>query len=217
MKWLGLVWLLLASDAPCFDASDLQGLSIERELSRTALEVEGVPLLVERVRGRDVERLAQRIGARWAASGSPTRGLQHGEWQLLSRLDQRWSEVIQWRLHAGDGELLFSRLDLAARPAPPSLPFPLPAGCERSRTVRARDAQFPFSTTTFRCNGNASGLAIRLAPLLRDAGWQVKVDTPSMLQLDRRGESAQVLLTEEPDRHFTRAVLVTATTPGATR
>ncbi|MET0282279.1 MAG: hypothetical protein ABW278_14310 [Steroidobacteraceae bacterium] len=195
MKW-ALPALLLAKLAAAagLQASDARGLQLDWDRSPQSMEVDGLPINVQRAAGPGVAKLVERIARRWRDSGSQTRQLADGGWQLLARWDGTNSEVMQWRGAGAQSELLLSSFNARIGPAR-ALPAPaqLPANCLWGRQISGMAAH-RYLQRTARCRGSVAQLLPQLRSSLTAARWQITAGSASVLHVARGAVAATLVL-----------------------
>lgn len=191
---VALLQLLIAAPVIAFEQSDLRGLDVEVEPIPEAVHIDGVASHLTHARGRDVPRLALRTERRWRAGAQPVQRLQHSGWTLLTRLRDGHSEVMQWKGEGADAQLIFSRIDLKARPRPvEAAPFLLPSACSWGRVVGGAVAAGQFEQRSARCRASAVRAASWLRATLTSQGWQVS-GPDSALSASRDPHRASLLV-----------------------
>ncbi len=179
------------------DRRDVRGLDMRMEPPTESMEVDGVPIAMQRVTGSGVAELARRVEQRWTESGSEVRRLSHGDWQLLSRWSDGHSEVIQWRGVGARAELLFSSLDprqrLGRMPPPP---VDLPPQCVWGRQIEESAPTLRYRQRTARCRGSVRGLLSALRAALVEDGWILSAGRGNQLHAARAGWDADLVIVE---------------------
>jgi hypothetical protein len=196
MKW-GWLALLAAQvvSAEGLQRSDVSGLQLQWDRKPQSVEVDGVPMILQRATGPDVAELVTRIQMRWRNAGSQTRELTHGGWRMLARWHGWNSEVMQWRGAGAETELLLSTFNTRIHPRVPAVPAQLPGSCLWGRQIRSAEEGHAYLQRTARCRGTFAELLPQLRASLLADGWTLTADSGSTLHAARgEGETALLLL-----------------------
>jgi hypothetical protein len=163
---------------------------LNQELLAGETFVDGVPLQVVRVTGRDVAAFVEEQRKHWheardAVSEAP---LQIPGWQVVTRLHAGVSEVMQWRGADMQAELLLSRLNLKARKkVVPRPALDLPAGCSVFRAVHGGIGTQQFLQMNLLCELPLQKLMQRISESAQAAGFVVLHADASQRVLAGRG------------------------------
>lgn len=207
-----IAFMLVAPLASAVEARDLRGLAVVVEHIAEPIAVDGVAMHIQRLQGRDIRRLAQRIEERWRAERSPIQQSAHNGWQIRSRWVGLHSEVIQWRQTGEQAELVFSWFDVSLRPEPPAAaPVALPPRCMWIRSIAGKAAHHRYRQMTARCRVAPAQLAHQLESTLMRHDWAVVHRSNATWDLARRHERARVsLMSVAADGESAMVWLVTA-------
>ena len=197
----GCVLLLAGELTAAIEPADVRGLVVSVETIVGPMRVDGVPVSVTSVMGRDVDELAVRIERRWRNEGSPVQRQAHAGWQLVARLDAGRSELVQWRRRDGSGELLHSLLDPShAAAASSRAPFNLPGRCTWGRVVEGGAKGESFEQRTAHCRSGSAEALSAIARSLRAQGWQVAESIPGSLDLAHARLRGRLVVIDDPAR-----------------
>jgi hypothetical protein len=174
--------------SPVLDTTLAAGLAVTIERIREPIAVDGVLMTVQRATGAGVPELARRIEATWHRQGSRIESRQQDSWIVLSRIQGRNSEVLQWRSDTRDAELLWSSLDLQEpiRPVPVT-DLTLPASCSWGRSVAGNTGNHSYTQRSARCRHSRQALSQQLRHSLPTQGWSIRTATESGLVVERAG------------------------------
>jgi hypothetical protein len=194
--------LLLAASAvlavPEIDRALTTGLALAVDPVPEALVVDGVPMTVQRITGRGVDELLERVESSWRRRGSQVRRMQLGEWTLLSRMNGSKSEVLQWRGGKDGQELLWSQLDSRSQPQPaPMSQLVLPAGCVWGRSVSGVSARQHYLQRSARCSDTPQRLSRLLRASLVSQGWQIDAASEQGLLVRRASSEGVISISEQ--------------------
>jgi hypothetical protein len=189
-----LAWLVVAA-SPLVCAADLgewRDLHVYVDALREPILVNGVPLEVSRVTGRDVSLLAKRLNQKWSEeSGSHgVRTEVHGAWTILSRIHDAGLEVVQWRGSGKDAELLWSRGDLKSRfQSPARVGLRFPAACVPGRTVSGKVDAHSYLQRVAACVGSPRATLSAVRAIAGSQGFEVRSRDGQLLARDRATET----------------------------
>jgi hypothetical protein len=173
---------------PALDTTLVAGLAVNIERIREPIVVDGVLMTVQRVTGAGVPELARRIEATWHRQGSRIQTRQQESWTVLSRIQGRSSEVLQWRSDTRDAELLLSSLDLQEPIRPlPLTGLTLPASCTWGRSIAGNTSNHSYIQRSARCPHSRQTLSLQLSQALSRQGWNIRSATDSALVVERAG------------------------------
>lgn len=150
--------LLLAAPAPLPATPPLSGLQVRNEKLDSISRLNGVPVLIERFTGRDVQLLLDRWLAQWRSDTATVAatGQRSGPWHVHARLIRpNVQEVLQARGHGEAMELLWSRLTLGHAAVGGSRAAARIFGCEQGPQMSGRDGHGVFQVFTDICSGPA--------------------------------------------------------------
>lgn len=199
-RCLALLLLLAGELASAIEPEDVRGLAVSVEPVGESMRVDGVPVIVTSATGRDIEELAARIERRWRNQGSPVQRRAHAGWQLLTRLDAGRSELVQWRIPDGSGELLHSLLDPSrAGNGASAAPFSLPGRCAWGRIIEGGAVRDSFEQRTGHCRRRSADALRALSRSLRAQGWEVAESLPGSLELAGAGLRGLLVVIDDPE------------------
>ena len=201
---------LLAASAPTIaacaglDTTLATGLAVNVESVPEPISVDGVSMTVQHVTGTGVAELVRRIETSWRRQGSELDRRQQDSWNVLSRLHGGYSEVLQWRTHIRDPELLLSLVDLRK----PVLSLPaagliLPAGCIWGRNITGSAGTQVYLQRSAQCPHSLHALSMQLQQSLSAQGWTVRVASDTGLLVGRAGAEGFVGLSAQGDKSAT--------------
>jgi hypothetical protein len=191
--------LLVTGHAAAMERVDLGGLRVSVVPVPGVVNVDGVAMQLSMATGRDVERLAARIEARWRAEGSLVQRHQAAGWQVLSRLEQGRSEVVQWTGDGASARLLHSKLDAMRAPtAPAAPPFRLPAACAWGRVISGTAESGPYEQRTAICGVSPAASLRSLRERLAAQHWVVLRESDMNLEVARAGTEARLVVAPGP-------------------
>ena len=198
---LPMLLLLMPFQAGALQRLDTAGLALTIDEIPEPLQLDGMPVRITRVRGRDVPALVERIAVRWRASGLPLLPLTHEGWSMLSHWEGQRSQLLQWRGTGESAELLWSSLDVAkARPSPAAAPIPVPMGCSWSGELRIPGPQGALLLGSARCEGNRNAAHAWLIEALKSDGWELASVGADLLRLSRSGTAATLVSGDDVSR-----------------
>lgn len=207
-----LLALLLVADAAAMEQSDLAGLRVALQPIAEAVNVDGVPLQVRTATGRDVERLAGRIEARWRAEGSVVQAHEVAGWKVRSRFEDGRSEVLQWKGEDDAAQLLHSTLDAMRAPAKATRPpFRLPRSCAWGRVISGNAGPGSYEQRTAICAEGTAAVIRALRSRLEAQGWSVMHAAGGSLELARQGSGARLVVAPGPQDGQSTVVWLAAT------
>lgn len=215
MRWL-VAWAagFLAMPSPALEPRDARGLSVVVERIPESVLVDGLGVRIQTATGADVPQLAARIAQRWRREGSQLHQSRQAAWQLLARLEDGHSEVIQWRGSGTSAQLLHSVVDAMRAPArPTAAPFTLPSHCAWGRVIEGEAGAKSYEQRTGWCRADASHVLAALRQRLPAQGWSLEGEGMA-LQLSRAGSAGELIVGPDPAREGSAVVWVATRPPG---
>lgn len=150
--------LLLAAPDPLPATPPLSGLQVRNEKLDSISRLNGVPVVIERFTGRDVQLLLDRWLAQWRSDTTTVAatGQRSGPWRVHARLIRpNAQEVLQVRGRGEAMELLWSRLTLGHATVDALRATARIFGCEQGPQMSGRDGRGEFQVFTDVCSGPA--------------------------------------------------------------
>lgn len=161
-----------------------------------ATAVNGLPITMTRVVGRNVPELAQELMKRWRGqSGEDSVKTVHCcGWTFASRIRSGTSNVIQWRASPEGGELLWSELRVSgSAPSAPVPSLPLSVLCDWTAPVHGQVAGRRFLQIAARCRRDPTTALESMIPNLSSHGWKWRRGGLLILQAQRGPVQLQLL------------------------